>query len=146
MNKEYLTFDDVKGLTSEIIRQMALISYRPSIVVGISRGGLLPATLLSQYFRVPLIPLSYSNRDHVFCEDLDMFNSRISIYDKVLIVDDINDSGKTFNSLNGTRWITKEYLTAALFEKPSSSWVCDFVGKEIKSNSWIVFPLEDWWK
>ena len=63
MDHTNLTYKDVESLTNEILRQMNKDSWRPDYVVGLTRGGLLPAVLLSQYLDVPMETLKVSLRD-----------------------------------------------------------------------------------
>jgi hypoxanthine phosphoribosyltransferase len=86
-----------------------------------------------------------------------------STYKNILIVDDINDTGATFN------WIMKDWPSGCFPEDPSWDEVwnnnvkfavvvdnlssncktkMDFVGMEInkaENDVWIDFPWEDWW-
>ena len=38
----------------ELVRQMSIDRFRPQVIVGISRGGLPPAVMLSAYYDIPL--------------------------------------------------------------------------------------------
>ena len=53
----------VRGWVHEIIRSMARDEWRPDYVVGLTRGGLVPANMLSQYLDVPMETLKVSFRD-----------------------------------------------------------------------------------
>ena len=64
MNKRY-SIGDVKNAVQEILRQMHLDNFRPDYVVGITRGGLLPAKMISHYLKVPMYTLDISLRDNV---------------------------------------------------------------------------------
>ena len=68
-------------------------------------------------------------------------------YSNILIIDDINDSGKTLLKISK---IFNEYLFklkfAVLVNNNSSSFKVDYHGIEIDKkidNSWIVFPWEN---
>ena len=63
MKKLYVSFEDVQRQVQDIIRQMYTDSWRPDYVVGLTRGGLTPAVLLSQYLNVPMYALHVSLRD-----------------------------------------------------------------------------------
>jgi hypoxanthine phosphoribosyltransferase len=45
-----LTDRDVKKHVSSIINQMVRANFKPDIVIGLSRGGIVPALLVSHYF------------------------------------------------------------------------------------------------
>ena len=63
MKKIYYTWSDVESQTQEILRQIALSDWRPDYVIGLTRGGLVPANLISQYLEVPMECLKVSLRD-----------------------------------------------------------------------------------
>lgn len=121
-----LSHTDVKKMTMDIIRQITLSGYKPDYVVGITRGGLVPALLISQYFNIPMNTLRVSLRDHletecntwmsedafgyVSSEEQVVTKSRwdVSKRKNILIVDDINDSGATIE------WIKKDWQLSCL--------------------------------
>ena len=116
MKKIYLSFDDVMRLTQDILRQLHQDNWRPDVIVGITRGGLTPAILLSQYLNVPMFTLDVRLRDSndlvgpesnlwlaewaLGCppDDVQGYGKYDPAFRKnILIVDDINDSGDTIN-------------------------------------------------
>lgn len=185
MKKIFVTWHDVQRQTQEILRQMQKESWKPDYIVGITRGGLTASNLLSQYLDVTMFTLDVRLRDgeNVPCES----NSKLaeiafgmndgrstgSRWDvgqrkKVLIVDDINDSGATINWIKND-WektintIVKDDVDyvwksiwnestkfAVLFNNTASEADIDvnYAAEEINKiddPSWIVFPWEEWW-
>jgi hypoxanthine phosphoribosyltransferase len=63
MKKIYYTWQQVEGACLEIARQMHNHYWRPDYIVGITRGGLVPANLLSQYMGIKMNSLDISLRD-----------------------------------------------------------------------------------
>ena len=58
---------------------------------------------------------------------------------KVLIADDVADSGKTLELVHGfVRDYVAEARTAVIYEKPSSMIKCDYVWR--RTDRWINFP------
>ena len=121
INKKNIDFKEYTGYVSDICRQVYNSRWRPDYVVGISRGGLLPAVMISHMLDVPMKPLQVSLREHVECvsdlgmaedafgvvpeEDRELIKSRWdpSYQKNILIVDDINDQGSTIN------WILNDW-------------------------------------
>jgi hypoxanthine phosphoribosyltransferase len=164
MKKRIVTFDEFKGLVQEICRQIANDSWRPDYIVGLTRGGLLPATMISHYLEIPMKSLQVSLRDGGECvSDLGMAEDAFT-GKNILIVDDINDQGSTIN------WIKQDWPSgcfpesetwekvwgdnvrwAVVFDNLASQATVEmaYVGEEInkaEEDMWIQFPYEDWWK
>jgi xanthine phosphoribosyltransferase len=182
MNKLIIDQRKFNGLVSNICRSITNDSWRPDYIVGITRGGLLPAVMISHWLNVPMQSLDVSLRDNSLCvSNLGMAEDAfgyVSVEDReftegehaavearknILIVDDINDTGATFN------WIMKDWPSgcfpdddpwqsvwgnnvrfAVVVDNLSSN--CDvkmnYCGMEInkaENNVWIEFPYEEWW-
>ena len=127
MNKLVLDDKKIKHLTCSLCRQISNSGWCPDYVVGLTRGGLTPAVMLSHYFDVPCHTLKVNLRDHsagsesnlwmaedafgyVPAEDQKTVGSRWdpSYRKNILIVDDINDSGATLN------WIINDWQASCL--------------------------------
>jgi len=123
------------------------------MVIGISRGGLLPALFLS--YALGDIPLaimaaqSYNRRSQeeniIFSRHLVMTTKTIG--KRCLLVDDLVDSGRTLKE--AVRFLKNKYgntikklLTAVMFEKSCSEFKPDFVVKKI-GKVWVKFFYED---
>lgn len=133
MKKIFYSWRDVEGACLEIVRQMQKDRWVPDYIVGITRGGAVPAVLLSQYIGIPMRPLEVSLRDGGQCvSDLSMAEDAFGVtpveqqsiiksrwdpsYQKnILVVDDINDSGATIE------WIKKDWMSGC-FPNEASKW------------------------
>jgi hypoxanthine phosphoribosyltransferase len=167
MKKIYHSWSDVEAKTQEILRQINLDGWRPDYVVGLTRGGLVPANLISQYLDCRMETLKVSLRDGMQCETNCWMAEDAFGYEKeklnILIVDDINDTGATLN------WIRKDWMSscfatspvwdsiwghnvrvACLYDNESSKSELDIAYSAVTINKaeedlWIVFPWESWW-
>ncbi len=146
---------DVKNACLELARQIVDENLEISYIVGVTRGGLTPAVVLSHMLDIPTIPISYSSRtgkgdNKFYSNELPDIQSTIEkariIPGKpgILIVDDISDSGETLADIN--RIYTDrghKVYTLALYHKDGSILTPDFVWQHIpKESGWITFPWE----
>jgi hypoxanthine phosphoribosyltransferase len=173
MKKVFYTWKDVQGAVLEIARQMSQDdNWRPDYIVGITRGGLIPATLLSQYTGVKMHTLNVSLRDGNesesnlwMAEDAYGFNAD-AVGDpcckNILIVDDINDEGNTIAWIkqdwqssclpNDARWEHvwgQNVRIATLTNNMASKETVDYSVWEVnkaEEDCWLVYPWEDFWK
>ena len=141
--KAYYTWEQVEGMTQDILRQIRDEKF--DAVVGLTRGGLTPAVLVSQYLDIPMHTLKVSLRDHQEKESLKVLDKLSG--QKVLVIDDINDTGATINYIK-EHWIGN--LTyAVLINNEASDADVDYSSiniNKMEDDVWIVFPWEDWWK
>jgi len=156
MKKVYVSWNDVQRQVQELVRQMWQDRWVPDYVIGITRGGLVPANLISQYLDQPMHTLKVSLRDgNQDCEsNLWMQEDAINLKN-MLVVDDINDSGATLNWIRedwdiGERW-GENVRVAVLYDNESSASIHtpDYAAENINKAAdpcWIVFPWEEWWR
>jgi len=170
--KVYYSWDDVEHMVHSIVNLMAQDGWRPDYIVGLTRGGLVPAVILSNLTGIKLHALDARYDDGGesnlwMAEDAYGFDKE---YDdnyyhhpnkakNILIVDDINNNGETFN------WIMKDWRSgccpdspkwdevfgnnvrvATLVDNMSSKFEdVDYAAVEInkaEENIWTVFPWE----
>jgi hypoxanthine phosphoribosyltransferase len=116
---------------------------------------MLPATLLSHNWKLPVKAFNLSLRDNSKFEPdkADWIVQAVESGQRILVVDDINDSGATVN------WIRSDWQSrlnhvslknhvrfAVLLHKQSSQADVDYFSREITtdhSHVWWVFPWEN---
>src|SRR6056300_1749602 len=131
MKKHFYTYNDVHNAAMDIVLKMYKDNWRPDYVVGITRGGLPLALRISQLLDCRMETLKVKLRDGKLGEECetncwmsedafgyvyeadrdDVFGKGTSHPDnkkKILIVDDINDTGATFN------WIKEDWQSSCL--------------------------------
>ena len=163
MNKLIIKNKQFKNLIANICKQIGAGSWRPDYIVGLTRGGLLPAVMISHYFNIPMQSLDISLRDGE--NTVSNLGMGEDAYEgkNILVVDDINDQGTTLN------WIMKDWPSgcfpdndrwghvwgnnvrfAVVVDNMSSQ--CNigmnYWGMEVnkaEEDVWIEFPYEEWW-
>lgn len=139
-----LTYKEVEDCVKKIFNDISKDEYNPDYIIAISRGGLLPGVLLSYMIDVPLIPVSVifvdGENEFLFPNVLNMNNK------KFLVIDDINDTGETFDFL--VKEFTKQEIRnikfAAVCNKEKGTFKVDYVGACLDSvdDKWVIFPWE----
>ena len=179
MKKTLVSWTDVENQTQEILRQLHQDQWRPDYVVGLTRGGLTPANLISQYLGCRMYSLDVSLRDAVdgmspesnlwMAEDAFGYSAHDPVASgdgrkRILIVDDINDSGATLDWIKqdwqssclpyDPRWIDEIWghnvRVAVLYDNEVSKTQIDINYSAVTINKavddvWIEFPWENWW-
>lgn len=121
------------------------------LIVGISRGGLMPALIMSQTWDVPLdiiVTSSYNKKNqqtrlkigkssHLCFPDINKDS-------KILIVDDLTDTGDTLQAVVDLYKEKgfKNIKTAVLIYKRSSKFDPDYFAAGADEGVWIKFPYE----
>ena len=131
---------------NKLIREINLYGSKPDMVIGIQRGGLIPAVHLSHYYDIPLQTMTVSFRDQSNVVGFDVL-AKVNPNIKTLIIDDINDSGKTFNYIKERNKNNKNITYCSLVDNLNSDFQVNYFGIEIdkKEEQWVVFPWENWW-
>jgi hypoxanthine phosphoribosyltransferase len=118
-SKIYLTWGDIEHLVDVLANEITTKQPQIDSIMGLPRGGLIPAVMLSHRLKLPLV-----------------FEPTV----KTLIVDDICDSGETFMDM-----LEKHPFNAfaSLHYKPHTSKIIPTCyGNEFFSNAWLVYPWE----
>jgi len=134
IKKHYYSWQDIEDACVNIALQMYKDNWRPDYIVGITRGGNVPATILSNMLGIRCEALKVSLRDdemgpetncwmsedafgYNYPEESGVTGARWDIKQRknILIVDDINDTGATFN------WIKQDWQSTCL-PKETEAW------------------------
>ena len=180
IKKHYYSWTDVERMCVSIVNQMYTDNWRPDYIVGITRGGNVPATILSNMLGVRGEALKVSLRDATgesesncwmssdafgYVDEDERVNTKsrwdISKRKNILIVDDINDTGATFD------WIKQDWQASCLPNEESWNTVwhnnvrfatitdnlsSDFNGtvdysvhevNKAEQDVWLVYPWEN---
>jgi hypoxanthine phosphoribosyltransferase len=121
--------------------------FQPDIVIAIGRGGYVPARLLCDALDIMALTsikiehyLSGSNKQ---TEAVIRYPLCMDIRDqRVLIVDDVNDSGDTLQ-LAAEHVLTfqpQEVRTAVLHDKRVTRYPVDYFAKRVIKWRWLIYP------
>jgi hypothetical protein len=139
------TFENITVDVANISKQIVNSGYTDFVIVGVAKGGLVPAVILANLLKYPMRCVEYSSKTGKG-DNKDHFNYVPSMLGgRLLIIDDICDSGKTFEELVQILRPNREIKTAALYTKQSSQFQPDFYAHKMIGQQevpWVVFPWE----
>jgi hypoxanthine phosphoribosyltransferase len=144
---EIVSWAEVETLVADIVGQVRADRFRPDLIVAIARGGFVPARLLADHLDV-----------------FDMDSIKIEHYRGVrkgpgarlryplsaevdgrtiLVVDDVSDSGETFELALAhirSRGTPAGVRTAAVHHKETSSYRPDYHAGKLSHWRWLIYP------
>ena len=134
-------------LCVELGEKVRASGFNPDVLLGVSRGGLIPVRILSDLYEgveIGVVRVEfYRGIEETEEEPRITQPPSVELRDKrVLVVDDVADTGKTLKTL-------KEYILSAgareakiavVYYKPWSVLKPDYYVKE--TEKWIIFPHE----
>ena len=152
-----LSWQDIDYLARQLFNLVKSDGYPPEIILGISRGGWIPARLLSDMFEARYLleghktssilatmqirfyaGIAETHSKPVIAQDVgvDIFQK------KILLIDDLADSGESLQcALDYLKLKNpKEVKIATLLYKPWSKVKPDYYVEE--AEEWVVFPHE----
>ena len=149
-NKHYLSWAQITVICEAMANSIKEWpkSKQPKVVVGVVRGGAIPAVIISHLLGVPCKMVSYSstagkgdNKDHVNVIPDDIINGKNQLF-----VDDIVDTGRTFYEISQLVTGTNAKFVALVKRSPpgiEDLFTPDLVGGELNNDNWVIFPWED---
>ena len=177
IKKKIYSWQDIETMCVSIVNQMYKDNWRPDYIVGITRGGNVPATIISNMTGIRCEALKVALRDGESHQESNCWMSEDAFgyvntgdftaksdVDKrknILIVDDINDTGATFNWImqdwqagclpgheawenvwgNNVRFAVLTDNLASEFDQ-CVNYCCDTVNKA-EEDVWLVYPWEN---
>ncbi|MEM2320074.1 MAG: phosphoribosyltransferase [Candidatus Bathyarchaeia archaeon] len=144
---EVPTWNQIYGMLMRLARNIRKSSFKPDVIVGVSRGGWPPARVLSDLLDNPnlanvkaefYLGVAETKGEPTLTQPISVNVAS----KKVLIVDEVADTGRSLK-------LVKEHLIsmgaaeakiATIYYKPWSIVKPDYYVKE--TSNWIVFPWE----
>jgi hypoxanthine phosphoribosyltransferase len=139
-----LSWSDIEAAADHINSNIR--RFLPNWIIGLSRGGLPLAVMLSHRMSVPMLSMAVQLRDGEGVDPIDeivRISHKIRKNERVLIVDDINDSGATLDLIcNNWPRSLRRPLFATVVERSSSPFAvdCTFITED--TGVWYGFPWE----
>ena len=138
---------DVQALAASIAADAA---WAPTFLIGIGRGGLVPAVYLSHATGLPTLSCDLSSQVKDFADEvLVRLATRTCAGERLLFVDDINDSGRTIGllraALAAAGAVAGSVRFATLIDNSVSAQRVDYAARTIDrtvTKDWYVFPWE----
>ena len=121
--------------------------YKPDIIVGIARGGLVPARILTDLLEIPqlaiiqeefYVDIAQTRFEPILKQTL---TTKIA-GKKTLLVDDVADTGKSLELAEKhlLQHGAVEIKTVTLYSKPQTTTTPNYF--EEQTSSWVVFPWD----
>ena len=150
MDREPVSFYQINFIARSIGRKLK--KKKITHVIGVARGGLIPATIISYELNVPLLSYGISSYKDTNKTDefkinqfvnFDGLKSATEADPYVLVVDDICDTGDTMHYIcDKIEFAGVKAKYATLFTKKKHRKFLDQYGVVISNNTWIEFPWE----
>jgi len=154
-NDLWVSWDEYNRLVERLALKVYESGWKFDQVLCLARGGVRPGDVFSRIFDVPLAILStssYREEAGTVRGDLDiakyMTMTKGPLAGKILLVDDLADSGVTLDKV--TRHLSENFAgvtevkSAVIWLKRCSSIRPDYFLEELPHNPWIHQPFEDY--
>ena len=149
----YVTWDEYNRLVERLALIVHTSGFQFNQIICVARGGLRVGDVLSRIYDMPLAILSTHSYaadggtirgELVIAEHMTMTKPRLG--DRVLLVDDMVDSGHTLEAVH--KELPKRFphltalKTAVLWWKACSVFEPDYYVEHLPDNPWIAQPFE----
>ena len=156
--KDFYTSNQLEVDIERLALRVQSSHWQPDVIVGILRGGIVPAVYLSHLLKAPLVAIEWSTRDDAVGKEIPE-NLLGYLYSdaNILLVDDICDSGLTLSEIYeelGDAYKQKHYALSSLgnlrslvihYNEGQENFAPDYFEYKInkaKDNVWLVYPWE----
>ncbi|MGH6615133.1 phosphoribosyltransferase [Sphingomonas sp.] len=138
---------DIRTLAGKLDSDAA---WRPTFIIGIGRGGLVPAVFLSHATGLPMLSVDFSSQVEDFADaPLVRLAARTREGERLLFLDDINDTGRTIanlrHALAEAGAVPGSIRFATLMDNVRSTQRIEYHAREIDrsvTKDWFIFPWE----
>lgn len=147
MSTVRFSYSQIHQLCEDLAEKIEQSNLQPQLIIGVVRGGAIPAVILSHLLGVPCEMLNYSSLEGKGDDKnhSNLIPEHLYGHAEVLLVDDICDSGATLAELSElflAKGNVVHTATLAYKDKDDSLHTPDFIGATYKHDFWLVFPWE----
>ncbi|HQJ07706.1 MAG TPA: phosphoribosyltransferase family protein [Deltaproteobacteria bacterium] len=142
-----LSWEDVENLLWETFVSLRSSGFDPDVIIGVARGGLVPARILTDYLQKKYIctfQMGHWAEGKTLSEKPTIVFPlpEVDLSDKrVLVVDDVSDVGGTMEGV--VQYLSSrvgDIKTAVLVNKADSRFKTDYCPRIMKQWRWVLFP------
>ena len=144
-----VTWDEIAQWTETVARKITATGFRPTVVIGLTRGGWVPARLICDHLKVKKLYAVKTEHWGVTAnrDGKALLTQELSIdiaKDKVLVVDDITDTGESLIlamghlGKMGPTELRSSTLLHIAHSKIQPDYFCIHVPQE--EWTWFIFP------
>ncbi len=146
----YIPYDSFVADVRAVAALVASDDWQPDFVIGIGRGGLVPAVYISHQLDLRMLSIDHSSKVPGFADELlRKVAEKSTDGTRLLFIDDINDSGGTIDYirrlLEAAGCHADNLRFAVLMNNSRSKVSVDYWAQMIDRNQdkrWFVFPWE----
>jgi uncharacterized protein len=150
MKNQKISNETISEVVEYLSVQLSKSGVKYDYVIGVGRGGLIPATMLAYKLHIPVLCYAistYDNEEKTNTTIHQEVNFESMCNANILIVDDICDSGYTFEYIKSQIELVsanevQECTFLSIFAKKSSIDIPDYIGLVTEQNIWLNFPWE----
>ena len=144
-----VSWKDIERWSKDIVKKVLESGYEPEIVIGLARGGLVPARLISDYLNIKdLYAVKTEHWGVTATPDGKAKLAQGLQVDisgrKILVVDDITDTGQSLKLAveHIAQQNPKEIRSATLLHITHSKYVPHYYSEEVPEENWtwFIFP------
>jgi len=147
MKCKIVTFDEVHDMVRRVSEMVKASGFRPDTIVGLARGGWLPARLMCDFLGVTdLVSLKVEHWIETG-KTKDEATIRYPLVAdlrgrRILVVDDITDTGKSLvTSTDHLSKLNPEEMRVAVMQYiPESEFRPDYFAEVVKVWTWFIYP------
>jgi len=140
-----VSFQEVYESSLKLAEKISASSLRFDAVVSIARGGFPPARYLCDFLNIEhlySVQIKHYSSGARQKNEAEILNKNLGDIEnrKILLADDVNDSGESLKAASDLLTPAAQLKTAVLHEKTTTEFKADFSGESIGEWKWLIYP------